>query len=294
MPPPPPPRASARTRRAVLALLLSPAWAVCDAEALGADRHCSACNLFIEQYLLGANGPVFHTERDRSARGVYKARLFAIYKEHAPGKERLIDGMLRYYRGREHSLYQKACHKYGVPIEPAYSKEEADAPEEEVAWRESQALGALATVVEGVEKGDTQWAVSGAEGSRRYIDFNKAASGALGPMDHLSMGGDVKEQLAECFKAFAANHSKLLALALARSARLYDSAIDKTFCYEIAGACPRDTPGGEAAEAYGGKAARGDDGGADGNGADPEVVSMDDEEVEAENGGAGERARDEL
>ena len=79
--------------------------------------------MLLHKYLLAAHKPVFHTKRDTSPRGVYKARIKSIYRRHAPEKIRLIGGMLSHYRGAEHELYQKVCYKYAAAIEPAYSPE---------------------------------------------------------------------------------------------------------------------------------------------------------------------------
>merc|ERR1712087_2733 len=229
--------------RALSVLLLSPlaVSSRCDAEDPGADLYCGACELFIDSYLMAANGPVFHTKRDSSPRGVYKQRISAIYKEHAPEKLRLVEGMLKYYKGKEHSLYQKVCYKYNTAIEPAYTKEDAESPEEEIAWKESQARGAMDKAVKDVKKEGTQWAVKGKEGERKYVDFNKAMNSG-DQMDNLSMGGDVGKKIAECFEVFIEKYAPSLAAALANSARLYDSGIDKTFCYETTGMCKREDP----------------------------------------------------
>lgn len=195
---------------------------------------------------------MFHTKRDISPRGVYKQRISAIYKEHAPEKLRLVEGMLKYYKGREHNLYQKVCYKYNTAIEPAYTKEDADSPEEELAWKESQAKGAMDKVIAEVSKEGKQWAVSGKEGERKYVDFNKAMNSG-DQMDNLSMGGDVAKQLEECFKGLISIYADPLAGALANSERLYDSGIDKTFCFETTNICKREDPDaeGEGGEAEG-------------------------------------------
>jgi len=236
------------------------AAASCD---LAADLKCSSCEMFVEQFLLAANKPVFGTKRDASPRGVYKARISAIYRDHAPEKLRLVDGMLAHYKGREHSLYQKMCYHYGEAIEPAYSKEDAESGEEEFAWKKGQAAKALDSVVEDMKNSTAQWATSGKEGSRKYTDFEKAMSSG-NTMDNLSMGGNVKDDLAGCFEHYARAHKSILTSAVAVSKRLYDSGIHKTFCNEI--------------RACGG----GDDGGTDDDLGDDVDDDDDEEEEEAE------------
>mmetsp|Transcript_32276 Transcript_32276/g.62166 ORF Transcript_32276/g.62166 Transcript_32276/m.62166 type:complete len:218 (+) Transcript_32276:65-718(+) len=203
-------------------LLAAGVHAACSKEERGEDLYCSACQMFIESYMITANKPVFLTKRDKTAKGVYKQRISAIYREHNPDSLRVVDGMLKIYKGKEHLLYQKVCYKYNTAIEPAYSKEDADSIEEEVAWKEAQAGKALDEVMEKIKVKDAQWAIAGKEGNRRYVDFNKAMSSG-DSMDNMSMGGNVGKELEECFSMFRTDHLKMLTSALANSARLYDS-----------------------------------------------------------------------
>jgi len=202
-----------------------------DPSTLGRDLYCSSCQQFVEAFLMAANTPVFTTKRDKSPRSIYKRRISAIYRQHNPEKLQLVDGMLRHYRDREHSLYQKVCYWYGEAIEPAYTKDDMDSEEEEYAWKSAHAQLAMDQVHDDIRTKETQWAVSGSEPDRKYIDFNKAMSG--GNMGTISTSGEYKTQLEEAFAYYAAEHGMLLVSAIARSARLYDSGVHKTFCNRV-------------------------------------------------------------
>lgn len=103
-----------------------------------------------------------------------------------------------------------------------------------VAHKKSLAEKALETVVSDRK---VQWAQTGNEGERKFVDFNKAMNG--GSMNNMQVGGHVAEKLHVAFGALASEHGHTLASAMASSPRLYDAGLEKTFCSEDVGVCKR-------------------------------------------------------
>jgi hypothetical protein len=92
--------------------------------------------------------------------------------------------------------------------------------------------GAIATTN---KEGGLQWAKTGKEGERAFMDFAKAMNG--GTIDNMSMGGDVAEDLKKCFEHIGAEHESLLINTVAESSKPYSSGLHKTFCKDYS-YCP--------------------------------------------------------
>lgn len=114
---------------------------------------------------------------------------------------------------RLHPLYLKLCAHFGLnETEPLYKGMEAMLKGKERRTRKSfLALEAIKETLAGIN--DTQWALSGNEGERKFLDFNQAQRN--GDTGSISMGGDVGDKLKKAFATLAANHSELLASAVA-------------------------------------------------------------------------------
>jgi len=64
------------------------------------------------------------------------------------------------------------CNKYGVDPEPEYVIAKAS-DEEKLLWKYAAAEEAIASTIASAEKGGIQWAKSGRDGKREFVDFNK-------------------------------------------------------------------------------------------------------------------------
>ena len=209
---------------ACVAALLSPArGADWDPLSIGADLACSACELFIEQYLSKCSHYVYgagkrEVEGGRSILSVYEERMFEVYEEFEPemarGKkrkkvEKVIAREVKkglYPARRIHELYSKVCEKYGVDPEGIYEGLKPTGTPEERKQRLTEA--ALNSTLEHVKSKDVQWAVSGSEPNRKYIDFNKAMQG--GTSESISSGGDIADQLSKAFEHYTSNFNETL------------------------------------------------------------------------------------
>lgn len=150
----------------------------------GADLACSACKLFIEQYHQQCAKIVFKTPA--SVKSVYRKRFEKILKEKAMSKttaDRLLAELRAAHPGSEHALYTKLCKRKNVVCEEEYT--DSPAGNDDVAAKLELAGQALDKTL-AFPKGGTQWAVSGGDGKRQYVDFNKAMQGGI--MSNLQSG----------------------------------------------------------------------------------------------------------
>jgi len=96
-------------------------------------------------------------------------------------------------------------------------------------WKYDAAAEALAAAAKLHEKEGIQWAQSGAEGKRQFVDFNKLMSSG-GTMENMIMGRDVGAKLGGCAAYLAVEHDAELANAVAHSNLPFSSNLHKTFC----------------------------------------------------------------
>jgi hypothetical protein len=155
-----------------------------------------------------------------------------LYDEHAPEKSEGVKGLLKKSKGKEYSLYTRACAKYGVEPKPEYIP---PPPGDEMMWKYDAAAEALVLAAKLHEKEGVQWAQTGVEGKRQFADFNKLMSSG-GTMENMSMGGDVGTRLGACAAHLAEEHDGELATAVAHSEKPFSSGLHKTFC-KVHGHC---------------------------------------------------------
>lgn len=224
--------------------------------SLGRDLECSACSNFIEGVFTevsrapsalvkkgGSTNNLWHEKKDSkkskpaTAEKVYEQRIKAIYKTHAPDKEKGVSALLKKSKGGEHELYVRICTKYGVSPEAEYDPKAVTAPSEDdtALWKFAAAEEAIAaTVASASAESKIQWAKSGVDGKRAFVDFNKAMQG--GTLENLSMGGDVSKELHACMSHLAKEHENTIITAIAESEKPYSSGLHKKFCKEV-GCC---------------------------------------------------------
>lgn len=221
----------------LLALILAAHASPYDAEAMGgADLACSACKLFLETFHSECAKTVF--KKPKSVQAVYKERMKEIFKAKSMGKntqQRLLAELQSSPPSKAHALYKRLCErKQPFPCAEEFTDSpESDSTDGISAKAEKAQLALEATVA--AAKGGTQWAVEGAEGSRRYVDFNKAMQS--GKVSNLQMGGDVADKLHGAFSGLAEDHGGTLTSAIAEVSRVYDAGLDKNFCGQEAKAC---------------------------------------------------------
>ena len=235
------------TGAAVLLLCLLPTCAMSQEDGcstLDDDLECSACSLFINEFFNAVvRAPSALFKEGTSTKNlwyensgqitpakVYEQRIRAIYKENAPKKTRRVYNLMKKYAGKEYDLYLRICDKYQVTPEPEYeSPDDEDDDEERNAWKNRASEEALETVKSLPTKEGMQWALSGATGKRKFVDFNKLMSSG-GAMENLSMGGHVSEQLGTCLDHLAVVHSEELGTVIAKSDKPFSSGLHKVFC----------------------------------------------------------------
>lgn len=194
-----------------------------DPMSVGTDLACSACELFVEQYLSKCSHYVYgagkrEIEGGRSVVSVYQERILSIFEEFDPAmargkKRKKVEGVLAkqvkkglFPARRIHDVYTKLCEKYGIEPEEIYEGLKPTGTEKERKLRLT--LAALNSTLEEVASKEVQWAISGVEPNRKYVDFDKAMSS--GNAESISSGGDIKDQLEKAFKFHAGNHKDLL------------------------------------------------------------------------------------
>ena len=137
-------------------------------------------------------------------------------------------------------MYVRLCKRHGITPEPEHAEAAAAAEDSDgdpAERKQRLAEEALESVVSGVKGGSTQWALTGEEGSREYVDFNKAMQG--GVMTNMQMGPQVGEALHSVFEALASEHSHTLTSAIAEAPRVYDAGLHLSFCAETVRSCKR-------------------------------------------------------
>ena len=119
-----------------------------DPLSLGADLSCSACEMFMEQFLSKCSHYLYgagkrEVEGGKSVLSMYKERIFDLYEEHEPpmskGKkkkkvEKIISREIKkglFPARRIHELYVMICEKYEVMPEAIYEGEVAKGTETE-------------------------------------------------------------------------------------------------------------------------------------------------------------------
>mmetsp|Transcript_27624 Transcript_27624/g.95061 ORF Transcript_27624/g.95061 Transcript_27624/m.95061 type:complete len:224 (+) Transcript_27624:61-732(+) len=214
------------SRACFVALLLSVASGATDCADLAATLRCDACNIFVDSYYAEAQRTVFK-KRAGALAAVYSKRLEALYSIHSPDKVSTVSALLAKAKGREHDLYSRVCAKYGAAEEPRHDDSAAKAV---------LARAALKATVPALDR--TQWATIDEGGASHFVDFNKAMS-AGSITGSLSMGGDVTDNLKNCFKLFVADHEDQLVARIAGVSRIADSKLHKDFC-DDQNYCPTD------------------------------------------------------
>eukprot|EP00944_MAST-04C_sp_MAST-4C-sp1_P015431 g15431.t1 len=211
---------------------------------LGRDLECSACSIFIEEFFNAvARAPSALFKEGSSTKNlwhdgdnkltsakVYEQRIREVYKAHAPKKLRRVYNLMKKYKGDEYNLYLRVCKKYEVSPEPEFQEPENDSDDEDkFSWKYKASEEAIEAVKALPKKEGMQWAVSGAEGKRKFSDFNKLMSSG-GTMNNLSMGGHVADDLSGCVNHLADNFAEELSTVVFDSQKPFSSGLHKKFC----------------------------------------------------------------
>ena len=262
------------TASLLLASVGSALGAAYDAEALGgADLACSACTLLVEEFHSRCASTVFKTGKatPASTQKLYKQWVQQILKEKnvSPNTQKRLLAELANANGKEYAIYARLCKRHGITPEPEQTDEEDDGDTEgEVERKQGLAevpaafestspptamlacfcadavhaarpgQEALEKVVSSVKESGSQWALVGLEGSRKYIDFNKAMTSGQS-MNNLQMSPQVSDSLQGAFSALAEEHGHVLTTSIAEAARLYDARLHTTFCTDTVPVCKR-------------------------------------------------------
>lgn len=206
-----------------LALLLLAAAEEWEPASIGADLACSGCELFVEQYLSKCSHYVYgagkkEVEGGQSVLKVYQERMFSVYGEHEPAmtrgkKRKKVEAIIArevkkglFPARRIHEVYVKVCEKYGIEPEEIYEGLQPTGSMEERKLKLTEA--ALNATLKHVKAKDVQWAISGNEPNRKFIDFNKAMTD--GTADSISSGGDIADKLEKVFTYLARLYNQTL------------------------------------------------------------------------------------
>jgi hypothetical protein len=160
----------------------------------------------------------------------YEQRIKSVYEKHAKDKVKGVAALLKKAKGKEHELYERVCNKYAVDAETEY-KLPAKGDKEEAMWKYAAGEEALVLAVASATKEGVQWAKSGKDGDRKYVDFNKAMMS--GTIENISMGGDVGTELKGCFAHLSKEHENTIITAIAESEKPYSSGLHKSFCRDV-------------------------------------------------------------
>eukprot|EP00944_MAST-04C_sp_MAST-4C-sp1_P002210 g2210.t1 len=211
---------------------------------LGGDLECSACKIFIEEFFNAvARAPsalfkegtstknLWHDgNNELTAARVYEQRILEVYKAHAPKKIRRVTSLLKKYAGDEYNLYLRVCKKYEVTPESKFQEPENDSDDEDkFSWKYKASEEAIESVKALPKKEGMQWAISGAEGKRKFSDFNKLMSS--GGWYLLNSYPPVQRLLnSPTINHLSDNFADELATVVFNSLKPFSSGLHKKFC----------------------------------------------------------------